>query len=152
MYLPDKSKGFTLVELLVVISIIAILSVIGITIFTSTQSVARDAKRRADANAIHKALEQYKLINGSYPAASGRSCGASPCPATAPSDTSAWTTLVGGSTYYTSGAAPVDPFNSLKGSRNYTYTYDGVTEPGKVCVEWLENSSTNPAVCLNPQQ
>lgn len=55
----NKSKGFTLVELLVVVAIIAVLSVIGITIFTSVQKGARDAKRKADVGAISKALEAH---------------------------------------------------------------------------------------------
>lgn len=55
----SNSKGFTLVELLVVISIIAVLSVIGITIFSSTQKTARDSRRRADVDALSKAIEAH---------------------------------------------------------------------------------------------
>ena len=60
-------KGFSLVELLVVISIIAILSVIGITVFTGVQKGARDARRRGDIHAIAQALEQFKAQYGVYP-------------------------------------------------------------------------------------
>ncbi len=52
-------QGFTLVELLVVVAIIAVLSVIGITIFTGVQKGARDARRKADVEAISKALEAH---------------------------------------------------------------------------------------------
>lgn len=53
----SNPRGFTLVELLVVISIIAVLSVVGLTVFSGTQKSARDSKRRADIDAISKALE-----------------------------------------------------------------------------------------------
>ena len=50
-------RGFTLIELLVVVAIIAVLSVIGLTIFTGVQKGARDARRKSDMEAISKALE-----------------------------------------------------------------------------------------------
>ncbi len=57
--MPAQKKGFTLIELLVVIAIIAILSVIGFTVFTNVQKSARDAKRKADIQAIAKAMEVH---------------------------------------------------------------------------------------------
>lgn len=53
-------SGFTLVELLVVITIIAILSVVGLTLFNGAQISARDARRKADVDAIANALEIKK--------------------------------------------------------------------------------------------
>ncbi|RJP46337.1 MAG: prepilin-type N-terminal cleavage/methylation domain-containing protein [Armatimonadetes bacterium] len=53
-------KGFTLVELLVVISIIAILSVIGVSVFSAAQGSARDGKRRSEITSIAKSIESSK--------------------------------------------------------------------------------------------
>lgn len=65
--MPAHKRGFTLVELLVVVSIIAILSVIGIVIFTNVQKSAREAKRKADIDAIFKAYEaNYDPLKGEY--------------------------------------------------------------------------------------
>lgn len=55
-----ENRGFTLVELLVVIAVIAILAVIGLTVFSGIQRNARDSRRKADINAIAKALEVNK--------------------------------------------------------------------------------------------
>ena len=65
--LKIKNNGFTLVELLVVISIISILTVISLGSYTSVQIKARDAQRKSDLNAVSKALMLYFSDTGSLP-------------------------------------------------------------------------------------
>ncbi|MBI2314656.1 type II secretion system protein [Candidatus Daviesbacteria bacterium] len=61
------SSGFTLIELMVVITIIAFLSVIGIVSFTNAQKQARDGRRRADVESIATALESNRsALSGTY--------------------------------------------------------------------------------------
>lgn len=55
-----KNKGFTLVELLVVVSIIAILSVIGLAVYTNAQKNTRDGIRRVEINNLAKSIESTK--------------------------------------------------------------------------------------------
>ena len=61
-------KGFTLIEILVVVGIIAILIGMGTVSFSTAQKKARDARRKADMQAIQNSFEQYYSICGfSYP-------------------------------------------------------------------------------------
>ncbi len=60
--------GFTLLELLVTISIIGILMALATVSFTTAQKNGRDSRRRADVENVRKALEQYYAINTEYSA------------------------------------------------------------------------------------
>lgn len=65
----NKNKGFTLIELIVVITIIAVLTVVGIVSYTGTGKKSRDSRRMADLEQIRMALELYRQGTGStYPA------------------------------------------------------------------------------------
>ena len=56
-----RKKAYTLVEILIVISIIAILATIIIISFINAQAKSRDSKRRADVRTIANALQAYHL-------------------------------------------------------------------------------------------
>ena len=62
------NKGFTLIELMVVVAIIAILSTIGISGFSSAQKKARDARRRADVKTIQSSVISSADLSGNYDA------------------------------------------------------------------------------------
>ncbi|HUB93218.1 MAG TPA: type II secretion system protein [Verrucomicrobiae bacterium] len=65
--LKQKSKGFTIVELLIVIVVIAILATLVIVTFTGIQQKARDSKRQTDIDALDSHLEAFYANNGYYP-------------------------------------------------------------------------------------
>ena len=62
-----KQKGFTLLELLVVIGIIGLLASILVINLTSARRRARDTKRVADVRNLQTANEDYYGKNGKYP-------------------------------------------------------------------------------------
>lgn len=71
-YMPTRNprrNGFTLLELLVVISIIGILIAMIAAAFSTAQSRSRNARRQGDIKAMQNAFEQYYAANnGSYAA------------------------------------------------------------------------------------
>lgn len=59
--------GFTIVELLIVIVVIAILAAISIVAYNGIQARANDSKRASDIRQVAKLIELYYATNGSYP-------------------------------------------------------------------------------------
>ena len=75
-----NKKGFTIIELLVVISIIGLLSTISVVSLNGARIKSRDARRLADMQQILTALELYYNEYGTYPATpsvygEGTTCG-----------------------------------------------------------------------------
>ena len=60
-------RGFTLMELLVVMAILGILVTVGLTSYKSVQAKSRDARRKSDMRAIASALELYYNDYDRYP-------------------------------------------------------------------------------------
>ena len=147
-------KGFTLIELMVVISIIAILATVGFVSFTNAQITGRDARRKQDLKGIQQALELYYQANNGYP-------GSAQCPSGCSSDkqSSGWpsgfvTALVGSGDI---NQLPIDPRNA-QGSWNggagpyyiYDYEYGAGTPPQsyKLCTR-LENTKDKDINVVN---
>ncbi len=70
-----NNKGFTLIELMVVISIIAFLSSVVLASISKAREKAVLTKTVSEMRSLQTALEQYKLDNGIYPYEQTKSTG-----------------------------------------------------------------------------
>ncbi|HRN69884.1 MAG TPA: prepilin-type N-terminal cleavage/methylation domain-containing protein [Candidatus Woesebacteria bacterium] len=108
----QKTHAFTLVELIVVITVIAILSGGASLSITANARNARDTRRKTDLQQIKAALEFYRSnqINSNYPTLNQYRVVGSPN----------WTFPALVPTYLES--MPVDPSSTSSNVINYTYT------------------------------
>lgn len=65
----SKERGFTLVELLIVIVVIAILAAISIVAYNGIQQRARNSAAEADASKVQTKVEAWNSELASYPTA-----------------------------------------------------------------------------------
>lgn len=62
-----KASGFTIVELLIVIVVIAILAAITIVAYNGIQNRAKASSGQSAANALAKKVEAFNTLNSAYP-------------------------------------------------------------------------------------
>jgi len=118
------SLGFTLIEIIVTITIIGLLTTIGIVSFQQAVKKGRDGKRKSDLAQIQSALEIYRSDVAAYP--TGLAAGGA-----------AWT--YDGNTYMQK--VPLDPKPT---PYQYYYSSDGISYD--ICA-YLESPSSTDGSC-----
>jgi prepilin-type N-terminal cleavage/methylation domain-containing protein len=62
-----KNNGFTLIEIVVVATIISLLASVGLVTYAQFTKQSRDAKRKIDIETIRGSVELYRSNNDTYP-------------------------------------------------------------------------------------
>ncbi|HOM33012.1 MAG TPA: prepilin-type N-terminal cleavage/methylation domain-containing protein [Candidatus Paceibacterota bacterium] len=63
----NKNKGFTLIEMLVVVAVIGLLASLILVGLSGFRTRGRDTRRIADIKEVQNGLEVYYMKNGTYP-------------------------------------------------------------------------------------
>ncbi len=87
-------RGFSIVEVLVVIAVIGILAGIVLVALNTTRTRARDAIRKQDVRSIMTLLEAYRVTHGRYPIS--RDCQLGAAGPNLPSPNTQWCSSLGG--------------------------------------------------------
>ncbi len=137
--LSKNNKGFSLIEILVVIAIIGILTSILVVNYNEARENSRDKIRKSDLKSLQLAIELYKSQNGQYPA---MGCGtpgthwAGSGPHSASWGASCDVYIAGLVPDYI-GKLPADPSRESEDNTGYIYT----TDAGRTSYKLLAHQS-----------
>lgn len=122
-----QKRGFTLIELIVVIAIIGLLSTLAVVALGSARLKARDSKRLSDLKQLQTALELYYTDQNQYPAGNAVVLGAGNFVCL---NAVGWQAVGCANPYM--GLVPADPgtgtYTYTAGGNNATYTVDAALE------------------------
>lgn len=128
------STGFTMIELLVVTTIIIVLTTIGLVSYQKVGQTSRNSKRKADLELVRQALVMYRYDRTAaplYPLGSGNAAD--------------FNTMIGTIGSYLNTTTVTDPKNTAP--HQYTYDSDGSTF--EICAQ--EEPDTGVPTCVtNP--
>ncbi|MCE1204377.1 MAG: type II secretion system GspH family protein [Holophagaceae bacterium] len=68
---PSRQRGFTLIELVVVMTLLALLATVGLAGYRQKVRTAKEAVLKENLFQINHALEQYRADRGRYPSSLG---------------------------------------------------------------------------------
>jgi len=67
----QRQAGFTIIEMLIVVTILAMLAGILVPVLENAAQSSRDSRRASDLKSVQSALESFKRVNGAYPDTTG---------------------------------------------------------------------------------
>jgi prepilin-type N-terminal cleavage/methylation domain-containing protein len=136
MIITEK-KGFTLIEILIVVAIIAILASIVLVGLGPTQQSGRDARRLSDLHEVQNVVELYYNECGFYPSVAAA---AGVCPTASNINTYAdMTAAITGTPATGANSLPNDPTSG----KTYFYESYGTTATSYVLGATLENANNS---------
>ena len=125
--MKNNRRGFTMIELLVVATIMILLTTIGLISYQSTMRKARNGRRAADIETVRSALVMYRSDHTTYPV------------------TGVFSTMLTTVIDYLSTTTIVDPKNAAP----YVYTYTSAGATFTLCYTTEPSTDPGSTKCVN---